>query len=96
MSDPAVFAFRLYVVGDAPNSTLAVANLNALCQQHLANRHSIEIVDVLSDPRRSLADGVLLTPTLVKVSPPPVRKIVGTLSEARLVLQALGLAAASR
>ena len=85
------FKFRLYVAGHAMNSLQATSNLKALCAQYLPDRHEIEIVDVYRMPQRALAEGVLMTPTLIKVSPSPVRKIVGTLSHTRTVLQALGL-----
>jgi circadian clock protein KaiB len=85
----ALFKFRLYITGDAHNSTLAIANLKALCREHLAERHEIEIVDVLREPSRALADGVLLTPMLVRRAPAPVRKIIGNLSEQRTLLQVL-------
>jgi circadian clock protein KaiB len=91
MSKAADYKFRLYVAGNAPNSVQAVANLNTLCCEHLANRHQIEIVDVLCEPRRALDDSVFLTPTLVKLSPDPIRKIIGTLSQRTAVMQALGL-----
>ncbi|MES2571916.1 MAG: circadian clock KaiB family protein [Verrucomicrobiota bacterium] len=85
------FKFRLYVAGDGPNSTKAVANLRAICNDYLAERHEIEVVDVLRDPQRALADLVILTPLLVKLSPGPIRKITGCLSQREPVLQALGL-----
>jgi circadian clock protein KaiB len=91
MSTPTHFKFRLYVAGDGPNSAQAVANLDAICREHLAERHEIEVVDVLREPQRALADLVMLTPLLVKLSPEPVRKITGTLSQRGPVLQALGL-----
>jgi len=93
MSRRVVFKFRLYVAGDAQNSAQAVANLAALCRAHLLNRHEIDIVDVFREPKRALADGILMTPTLVKLSPSPARRIVGTLSQTQPVLQALGLEA---
>jgi circadian clock protein KaiB len=93
MSAPAHFKFRLYVAGDGPNSAQAVANLNALCREHLSERHEIEIVDVLRDPKRALADSVLLTPMLLKILPAPCRKIVGTLNRTQTVLNALGMPA---
>lgn len=88
-----IFRFRLYIAGDAPNSTQALANLAALCRAHLADRYDIEVVDVVRNPKRALADGILMTPTLVKLSPPPMLRIVGTLSQELPVLQALGLQA---
>jgi circadian clock protein KaiB len=87
----AAFKFRLYVVGDAQNSTQAISNLSALCARYLANRHEIEVVDVLREPRRALQDGVVMTPTLIKLSPGPNRRIVGTLSQNGPVLAALGI-----
>jgi circadian clock protein KaiB len=91
-SRAAKFKFRLYVAGDAQNSAQAVANLTALCQAYLANRHAIEVVNVFRDPERALADGILMTPTLVKLAPAPApRRIVGTLSQTQPLLQALGL-----
>lgn len=91
MSRRVVFRFRLYVANDALNSTRAVVNLTALCREHLPGRHEIEIVDVFRHPERALADGIFLTPTLVRLSPSPVRKIVGSLSQTSAVLEALGL-----
>jgi circadian clock protein KaiB len=82
---------RLYVAGDAQNSAQALANLTALCESHLRDRCRIEVVDVFREPKRALADGVFMTPTLVRMAPAPVRRIVGTLSQAEPVLQALGL-----
>ena len=91
MSARAQFRFRLYVAGEAQNSAQAVANLTALCRKYLPGRHHIEIVDVFREPKRALAEGILMTPTLVKLAPSPGRRIVGTLSQTQPVLQALGL-----
>ncbi len=93
MKKRARFKFRLYIAGDAPNSLRALANLRALCHQHLPERHEIEVVDVLLAPERALAEQVYLTPTLVRLSPGPNRKIVGSLSDITPVLEALGLPA---
>jgi circadian clock protein KaiB len=89
----ALIKFRLYVAGDTRNSAQAVTNLAALCRAHLPDRHEIEVVDVFREPKRALADGIYMTPTLVKLAPSPVRRIVGTLSQTETVLQALGLEA---
>ena len=83
--------FRLYVANGAPNSRQARANLLALCSDHLPDRHEIEVVDVFQEPQRALQDGIFMTPTLIRVAPLPVRRIVGTLSQLPLVLQALEL-----
>ena len=91
-----VFTFRLYVTGDTPNSLQAVANLTRLCETYLPDRHKIEIVDVLLDPKRALTESILLTPTLVTESPYPGHRIVGTLSNTEPILQILGLGPAQR
>jgi len=88
----AKFSFRLYVAGDAQNSAQAVANLTALCRAYLKDQHLIEVVNVFKQPNRALADGILMTPTLLKLAPTPApQRIVGTLSQTEPVLQALGL-----
>lgn len=85
------FKFQLYVAGGTENSTQATVNLNAICRTHLPDQHEIEVVDVLKEPKRALANGILMTPTLVKLAPLPIRRIVGTLSQKRVVLLALGV-----
>jgi circadian clock protein KaiB len=85
-----VFKFRLYVAGDSPNSLQAVTNLHAFCREHLPARHEIELVDVLQEPRRALADNILLTPMLVKLAPAPERRIIGNLSRREVLLTTLG------
>lgn len=82
---------RLYVAARAPNSVEAIANLEAICQQHLQGNYQLEIVDVLKQPLRALADGVMVTPSLIKLSPPPVVQVVGNLNDKNQVLLALGL-----
>ncbi len=91
MAIQAHFKFRLFVAGESANSTQAITNLNAICREHLNDCHHIEIVDVLREPRKGLDARVLLTPTLVIESPPPVRRIIGNLSKAQSVLEAIGL-----
>jgi circadian clock protein KaiB len=93
MNRRSTFKFQLYVAGDAPNSAQALANLTTLCDAHLEGRYEIEIVDVFKEPKRALAGNILMTPTLVKVTPSPVRRIIGTLTQPLTVLHALGLPA---
>jgi circadian clock protein KaiB len=92
MSRPPLYKFRLYVAGEAQNSVQATSNLLVLCRTHLAERHEIEMIDVLREPRLALANGILMTPTLVKLAPGPAVRIVGTLAQTDTVMQALGLA----
>ena len=86
-----VIVMRLYITGNAPNSVRAIANLEAICREHLKDGYKLEIVDVFEQPVRALADGVLVTPSLAKVSPGPVVNVVGNLSDKGNVLLALGI-----
>ena len=89
--DREIFLFRLYVAGKTPNSVQAIANLQYICKEYLRDRHKIEVVDMLQEPLRALSEGILVTPTLKRLSPLPVRKILGDLSDRSAVLQMLGL-----
>jgi circadian clock protein KaiB len=71
----------------------AIANLSAFCRVHLPGRHKIEIVDVFREPKRALTDGMYMTPTPLELAPSPSCRLVGTLSQAQLVLQVLELEA---
>ena len=93
ISEPAIHEFTLYVAGEAQNSARALSNLVAICESELPGRHTIEVVDVFREPQRALADAVFMTPTLVRLQPLPLRRIVGTLSQTEVVRQALGLQA---
>jgi circadian clock protein KaiB len=95
MSRRTFHKFRLYVAGNAGNSALAIQNLNRICRANLPGQYEIEQVDVFQEPKRALADIVVMTPTLIKLSPKPICRIVGTLSETQSVLNALGLEAAA-
>jgi len=87
------FRFVLYVADDTQNSALAIANLKAICETRLPDRHEIEVVDVFKNPQRALSDRIFMTPTLIRLAPAPVRRIVGTLGQTEKVLYALGLEA---
>lgn len=82
---------RLYVAGTTPRSTEALANLEAICREYFPGRYHIEVIDVLMEPGIAISGGILVTPTLVKVEPPPVRLVVGNLTSRDTVLYALGL-----
>jgi circadian clock protein KaiB len=86
------FIFRLYTAEDTHNSALAFANLLAICKAHLEDNYSIEVIDVIKQPDRALADGIRMTPTLMKMAPLPVRTLIGTLSHKERVMNALGIA----
>jgi len=86
-----VVVMRLYIAGKAPNSVKAVANLEAICRQYLKGGYKLEIVDVCEHPRRALDDGIVVTPSLAKVSPAPASNVIGNLCDTSSVLAALGL-----
>ncbi len=88
-----VVTLCLYIAGRAPNSVKAIANLEAICRRYLADGYKLEIVDVCEQPRRALADGIIVTPSLTKVGPTPTSIVIGNLSDTGRVLVALGLPA---
>jgi circadian clock protein KaiB len=90
-----VVVLRLYVTGKAPNSLQAIANLQAICKEHLKGAHKLEIVDILEQPKRAMADGILVSPSLTKTFPLPGTSVVGNLNDKAKVLAALGLKAKS-
>lgn len=96
MPDPSlpeteVWHLRLYVAGESPKSVEAFRNLKRLCETHLTNRYEIEIVDLLEHPRLARGDEIIAIPTLVRQLPPPMRKIIGDLSDTDRVLVGLQL-----
>ena len=80
---------RLYVAGQTPKSVTALANLRRLCDDHLAGRYRIEVVDLLREPQRARRDEIVVIPTLVRKLPPPIRRIIGDLSSEERVLVGL-------
>ena len=80
---------KLYVAGSTPRSVAALENLKRLCEQHLAGRYSIEVVDLLVNPQLAAGDQILAVPTLVRKFPEPIRKIIGDLSNEERVLVGL-------
>jgi circadian clock protein KaiB len=82
---------RLYVAGQTPKSLAAFANLKRICEEHLAGRYRIEIIDLLENPTLAKGDQILAIPTLVRKLPEPVRKIIGDLSNTERVLIGLDL-----
>ena len=82
---------RLYVAGQTPRSVAAFANLKRLCEEHLAGRYSIEVVDLIKHPQLAAGDQILAIPTLVRKLPQPIRKIVGDLRDTERALVGLQL-----
>jgi circadian clock protein KaiB len=80
---------RLYVAGQTPRSLAAFANLKKICENHLAGRYRIEVIDLLENPTLATGDQILAIPTLVRKLPPPIKKIIGDLSNTERVLVGL-------
>jgi circadian clock protein KaiB len=86
-----VWHLRLYVAGQSPKSLRAFGNLKRLCEEHLAGRYEIEIIDLVERPSLALSDDILAIPTVVRRLPLPLRRVIGDLSDARRVLVGLSL-----
>ncbi len=90
-ADAELWDLRLYVAGQTPKSMAAIANLQRFCEEHLAGKYRIEVVDLVADPQLARVDQILAIPTLVRRLPPPLRKIIGDLSNSERVLVGLDL-----
>jgi circadian clock protein KaiB len=86
---------RLYVAGQTPKSVAAIANLRRFCEEHLAGKYRIEVVDLMENPQLARGDQILAIPTLVRKLPAPIRKIIGDLSNTERVVVGLDLRAQS-
>jgi len=90
-ADSGRWNLRLYTAGQSPKSLAALANLKRVCDEHLAGRYSIEVVDLLKNPRLAKDDQIVAIPTLVRKLPEPLRRIVGDLSDTERTLVGLQL-----
>lgn len=90
-ADPGQYHLRLYVAGQTAKSLAAVANLKRVCEEHLAGRYEIEVVDLLQSPQLAAGDQILAIPTLVRRLPTPLKRIIGDLSNTEKVLVGLDI-----
>jgi len=88
---PEVWELRLYVAGQTPKSVAAFMNLKKICEEHLAGRYRIEVIDLLEHPQLAAGDQIVAIPTLVRKLPEPLRKIVGDLRNTERALVGLNL-----
>ena len=86
-----MYEFRLYVIDDTPSSKKAITSLKSLLEDEFEGLYSLEIIDLLENPQSALKDSIFATPTLVKILPPPSRRILGDISNREKVLAGLGL-----
>jgi len=89
--DPELWDLRLYVAGQTAKSLTAFSNLKKVCEEHLAGKYKIEVVDLLVNPQLARGDQIVAIPTLVRKLPEPIRKIIGDLSNTERVLVGLQL-----
>jgi circadian clock protein KaiB len=85
------YNLRLYVAGQTAKSITALANLKKICEEHLAGRYQIEVIDLLEHPQLAAGDQILAVPTLVRRLPEPLKRIIGNLSDMERVLVGLDL-----
>jgi circadian clock protein KaiB len=90
-ADPSIWELRLYVAGKTARSVAAMENLTRLCEEHLPGKYRIEVVDLLVHPKLAEGDQIVAIPTLVRKLPPPIRKVIGDLSNVERALVGLQL-----
>ena len=88
---PTAYELRLYVAGKTAKSVTAFANLKRICEEHLEGSYRIEIIDLLENPQLAAGDQIIAIPTLVRALPPPIKKIIGDLSNTERVLVGLDI-----
>ena len=88
---PATYILKLYVAGNTPNSMRALNTLREILENEFKGVYAVKVIDVLKQPQLAEEDKILATPTLAKILPPPVRKIIGDLSDREKVLIGLDL-----
>lgn len=85
------YDLRLYVAGQTPKSLAAIANLKLLCDTYLAGRYFVQIIDLVDEPHRAVADHIFALPTLIRRLPTPLKRIIGDLSQTERVLLGLDI-----
>lgn len=90
-----IWNLRLYVAGQTQKSITAFANLKKICDEHLAGKYQIEVIDLLKNPRLAKGDQIIALPTLVRKLPEPIKKIIGDLANTERVLVGLDIRSVS-
>jgi circadian clock protein KaiB len=88
---PGHYNLRLYVAGQTPKSLSAIANLKSICEEHLTGRYTVQVIDLLENPQLAAGDQILAVPTLVRRLPPPIKRVIGSLSDTERVLVGLDI-----
>jgi circadian clock protein KaiB len=82
---------RLFVAGASPNSARAISNLTQFCRNHLKTKYNLEIIDVHQQPLLAQSEQIIALPLLIRLSPAPIRKLIGDMSDTRKIIKGLGL-----
>ena len=85
------YILKLFITGETPNSAKALRNLREICDDYVPGQYDIQIIDILKDPQLAEDEKIVATPTLVKELPPPIKQIIGTLTDKEKVLHGLDL-----
>jgi len=85
------YVLRLYVVGTTPRSTRAIVNIRKICDEHLAGRYDLDVIDVLKHPALAAGEQIIAAPTLIKKLPLPLRRFIGDMSSTERILLGLDL-----
>ena len=91
-----IFLLKLFITGQTPRSQLAIENLHRICEEEFQNEYELVVIDVLQRPQLAEDDKILATPTVIKELPPPIRRIIGALSDKEKVLLGLDLVGQKR
>ncbi len=91
-----IWNLRLYVAGQTQKSITAFANLKKICEEHLAGKYCIEVIDLLKNPQLAKGDQIIAIPTLVKKLPEPLKKMIGDLANTERVLVGLDIRSISK
>jgi circadian clock protein KaiB len=86
-----VWNLRLYIAGKSARSLTALANLQKICDEHPACKYHLEVIDLLKNPRLAAGDQIIAVPTLVRLLPPPIKRLIGDLSKSQSVVVGLDL-----
>ncbi len=90
-ADGEIYVLRLFITGILPNSVRAVTNIKAICEQHLKGRYKLEIIDIYQQPSFTLTENIIAVPVLIKKYPLPEERVIGDLSDTKMVLKGLHL-----
>jgi circadian clock protein KaiB len=89
--DRAKYVLRLYVTGMTPKSTRAIANVQKICEEHLAGRYELKVIDIYQQPKLAKGEQIIAAPTLIKKLPPPLRRFIGDMSDTERFLVGIDL-----